>query len=88
MFNQEKVYNDSKEGVLSLLRDETTVNIPEDNNQITADPDPCVEGVWKVDIDPKTNNEDNVVIVYLAGYVNPWGMKRIVNEWETGYIVK
>ena len=88
MFNQEKVYPDSKSGVLDLLREETTINIPEDNNQITVESDPCVEGVWKVDLDPKINDDDNVVIVYLAGYVDPWGMKRIVNDWETGYIVK
>ena len=84
MFNQEKVYPDSKSGVLDLLREETTINIPEDNNQITVESDPCVEGVWKVDLDPKNNDGDNVVIVYLAGYVDPWGMKRIVNDWETG----
>ncbi len=88
MIDQEKVYPDSKSGVLALLREETTINIPEDNNQITVQSDPVVEGVWKIDIDPKKNNEDNVVIVYLAGYVDPWGMKRDVNDWETGYIVK
>ena len=84
----EKVYPNSKEGTLSLLREESTINLPEDNNNINVESDPCVEGVWKVDIDPKTNDEDNVVIVYLAGYVDPWGMKRIVNDWESGRIVK
>ena len=88
MIDQEKVYPDSKSGVLALLREETTINIPEDNNQITVQSDPVVEGVWKIDIDPKKNDEDTVVIVYLAGYVDPWGMKRDVNDWETGYIVK
>ena len=88
MIDQEKVYPDSKSGVLALLREETTINIPEDNNQITVQSDPVVEGVWKIDIDPKKNDEDNVVIVYLAGYVDPWGMKGDVNDWETGYIVK
>ena len=88
MIDQEKVYPDSKSGVLALLREETTINIPEDNNQITVQSDPVVEGVWKIDIDPKKNDQDNVVIVYLAGYIDPWGMKRDVNDWETGYIVK
>ena len=88
MFDQEKVYPDTKTGVLNLLREETTINIPEDNDQITVEPDPEVEGVWKVDIDPKTNDGDNVVIIELAGYVDPWGRKRIVNDWGTGYIVK
>lgn len=88
MIDQEKVYPDSKSGVLALLREETNINIPEDNNQITVQSDPVVEGVWKIDIDPKKNDQDNVVIVYLAGYVDPWGMKRDVNDWETGYIVK
>ena len=88
MIDQEKVYPDSKSGVLALLREETTINIPEDNNQITVQPDPVVEGVWKIYIDPKTNDEDNVVIVELAGYSDPWGRKRITNDWATGYIVK
>ena len=79
-----KVYPDSKVGVLSLLREESTINIPEDDNQITAEADPYVAGVWKVDIDPKTNDEDNVVIVYLAGYPDPWGSKRDINDWECG----
>ena len=81
---EEKVYPDSKVGVLSLLREESTINIPEDDNQITVEADPYVAGVWKVDIDPKTNDEDNVVIVYLAGYPDPWGNKRDVNDWECG----
>ena len=69
MFNQKKVYPDSKSGVLDLLREESTLNIPEDNNQITVESDPYVEGVWKVDLDPKTNDDDNVVIVYLASII-------------------
>ena len=85
-FEQEKVYPDSKEGVLSLLREESTINIPEDNNKVSVESDPHVEGVWKVDIDPKINDDENVVIVYLAGYIDPWGRKRIVNDWETGNI--
>ena len=84
----EKIYPDSKEGTLALLREESTINLSEDNNNINVESDPCVEGVWKVEIDPETNDDDNVVIVYLAGYVNPWGMKRIVNDWESGWIVK
>ena len=88
MIDQEKVYPDSKSGVLALLREETTINIPEDNDKISVESDPDVEGVWKVDIDPQMNDEDNVVIVELAGYVDPWGRKRIVNDWATGYIVK
>ena len=80
----DKVYPNSKEGVLSLLREESTINIPADNNQITVESDPYVDGVWKVDIDPKTNDEDNVVIVYLAGYFDPLGEKRIENDWECG----
>ena len=83
---QEKVYPDSKEGVLALLREESTINIPEDNNKVSVKPDPHVEGVWKVDIDPKVNDGENVVIAYLAGYTDPWGSKRIVNDWETGVI--
>ena len=84
MLEQEKVYPDSKAGALSLLREESTINIPEDNDQISVESDPHVEGVWKVDIDPKTNEDDNVVIVYLAGYVDPWGRKRMFNDWESG----
>ena len=88
MIDQEKVYPNSKVGVLSLLREESNINMPEDNNQINVVSDPSVEGVWKVDIDPKINDGDNVVIVELAGYVDPWGIKRIVNDWELGNFIK
>ncbi|MAJ90030.1 MAG: hypothetical protein CMD08_01995 [Flavobacteriales bacterium] len=88
MFNQEKVFPDSKAGVLDLLREESNINMPEDNNQVNVVPDPWVEGVWKVDIDPKINDGDNVAIVYLAGYADPWGIKRIVNDWELGNFIK
>ena len=84
----EKVYPNSKIGTLNLLRKESNINMPEDNDQINVVPDPYVEGVWKVDIDPKINDGDNVVIVYLAGYVDPWGRKRIVNDWELGNFIK
>tara|TARA_Y100000992_G_scaffold287530_1_gene240401 strand:+ start:244 stop:510 length:267 start_codon:yes stop_codon:yes gene_type:complete len=88
MIDQEKVYPNSKVGVLSLLREESNINMSEDNNQINVVSDPSVEGVWKVDIDPKINDGDNVVIVELAGYVDPWGIKRIVNDWELGNFIK
>lgn len=79
-----KKYNDTKEGALSCLRDESTIELPDDNNKIVVEPDPHVEGVWKVDIDPKINDGDNIVIVYLSGFKDPFGVIREFNDWETG----
>ena len=81
----EKIYPDTKEGALALLREESSINIYDDNNKINATSDPYVEGVWRIELDPKKNDGNNVVIVYLAGYVDPWKRKRIINDWEEGY---
>ncbi len=79
-----KKYNDTKEGALNCLRDESTIELPDDNNKIVVEPDPCVEGVWKVNLDPNWNDGDDTVIVYLSGFKDPFGVIREFNDWETG----
>ena len=79
---RETIYSDTKEGVLSFLRKETHITLPESDENIFATPDPCIEGVWKVDIDSRINDEHDVILVYLAGYKNSWGKIRTYNDWE------
>ena len=79
-----KKYSDTKEGVLNCLREESTIELPDDNNEIVVEPDPCVEGVWKVNLDPNWNDGDDTVIVYLSGFKDPFGDIREFNDWETG----
>ena len=80
----DKVYPDTKAGVLSLLREESTFNIPESDDDVEVECDGFVKGVWSVKLDPDLNDGDSIVIVYLAGYTDPWGTKRIENDWESG----
>ena len=77
-------YDDSKEGVISCLREESTFVLPASDLDIDAEYDPYVQGVWKVGLDPEKNGGDSVVIVYLAGFRDPLGETREFNDWEAG----
>ena len=77
-----KVYPDTKEGVLSCLREESTLVIPNNNLEIEVEADPYVSGVWKVFLDPQQKEECDFAVVYLAGYRDSWGDKREFNDWE------
>lgn len=77
-----KIFPDTKEGVLSCLREESTLIIPSNDLEIEVEADPYVPGVWKVFLDPQPKEECEFAVVYLAGYRDPWGDKREFNDWE------
>ena len=77
-----KVYPDTKEGVLQYMQygyDKSflkRLDLP--TCKIHADP--SVEGVWAVD----SMASGFRCIIYLAGYNDPWGQKRTMNDNEEG----
>ena len=77
-------YEDSKEGVLRFTQFEmdkrlvAKLDLP--NCKIHRDPE--VEGVWAID-----NVEKNIrVVVYMAGYREPFGNIRDMNDFEEGQL--
>ena len=69
------VYPDTRAGVLAYL--EQAHGTPQDLAQAIVWPDPEVRGVWKVRLVSGIE-----VIVYLAGYPDPWGVLREHNDHE------
>lgn len=69
------VYPDTKEGVLEYLKTDSSLDLED----ATVVPDSAVEGVWAVDLP-----DGSRTIVYLAGYKNPFGEVRELNDFETG----
>ena len=77
-----KIFPDTKEGVLSCLREASTLVIPTSNLVIEAEADPYISGVWKVFLKSQPKEECKFAVVYLAGYRDSWGDKREFNDWE------
>lgn len=69
-------YRDTSDGVLSYLRHDSNLDLRKENIR-SITPDPSVEGVWEVML------SDTQVIVYLAGYKDPWGEIRKTDDFET-----
>jgi hypothetical protein len=72
------IYPDTEAGVLDCLKEMTISDLT--NAKCT--PDPVVQGIWKVycpNIEPE---DERTLIVYLAGYPNPFGIKRNTNDFE------
>ena len=69
-------YRDCASEAIRYLGDDSTLNL----EGATAEPDPQVNGVWKV----TTPNDVDVefAIVYLAGYHDPLGNIRDVDDFE------
>ena len=66
-------YRDTAEGAIEYLRDESSLDL----DGATAQPDPYIQGVWKVTLRDRT-----YAIVYLAGYKDPFGKVRAHNDFE------
>lgn len=77
----DKKYTDSLAGAVKMLRECSTLKL---NPTPAGRPDPHVDGVWMVYIDPKTNDGQDSAIAYLAGYCDAWGRLREMNDFETG----
>jgi hypothetical protein len=75
------VYPDTKEGVIDCLKEMSNLTA-NDFKHARYIPDPEVQGVWKVDCSATVKHEDHTLIVYLAGYPNPWGNIRKMNDFE------
>lgn len=67
------VFPDTEDGAIKALAHMSTHNVAD----ATAEPDPQVEGVWRVSL---TNG--NQAIVYLKGYNDAYGRKRAHNDFE------
>lgn len=78
----DKIYPDTVSGVLELLRDETSVKLPASG--VRVEPDSFDSGVWKVSLDPAYNEGCDTIVVYLAGYSDRLGRRRVINDWELG----
>ena len=77
-----KIYPDTIYGVEAMLAEHCTLDI----KGATYQADPQVLGVWLITLDiedPKVGQEVDI-IVYLAGYPDPWGDKREHNDFECG----
>lgn len=77
----DKKYPDSKEGAVQMLRDDTRLKL---SDKPRGRSDPYVEGVWLISLDPTENDGNDCVIVYLAGYRDPFGRIRERNDFECG----
>jgi len=69
-------YPDTADGVRAMLRDVSTFDVDDD---APCSPDPCVDGVWLVDLSPSADGRCDAVIAYLAGYAG-----RRFNDFEAG----
>lgn len=67
------IYPDTEAGAIQCLADDSSL----DTTGATAVPDWSVEGVWKVIL-----KDGRAVIVYLAGYKDPWKNIRECNDFE------
>ena len=68
-----RMYSDTAEGALKLLRDLSTLNL----TNATAKPDPSVEGVWQVTLQTGLRS-----VVYMGGYRDPFGKVRQHDDFE------
>jgi len=78
---KDKKYRDSLKGAVQMLRDMSTLKLTETP---TGRPDPQVDGVWQIDLEPMWNDGSDCAIVYLMGYSDPWGHPRETNDFEMG----
>jgi hypothetical protein len=76
-----KRYSDTRAGVLQYLRDDSSLDLRPTNIR-SVSIDNQVEGVWEVML------SDCQVIVYLAGYKDPWGRTRTENDFEVCELVE
>jgi hypothetical protein len=69
-------YPDTAKGAVAYLRADSTLDL----TNAKAQPDPSVEGVWKI----TTPNDVSVefAIVYLCGYRDPFGNVRELDDFE------
>jgi hypothetical protein len=74
------VFPDTVEGVKDMLKacaDKSWLKRV-DLESCTFRRDPSVDGVWEVKM-----KSGKRIIAYLAGYKDPWGKKRDMNDFET-----
>ena len=71
-----KKYSDNSSGVLQMLSE----NSSSDLKGATLTPDPCHRGVWGVRL-----KDGHQVVAYLAGYSDPWGFVREINDFEDDF---
>ena len=82
MSQKPTIYPDTAKGAIQYLRDDSSLDL----KGAKAIPDPWVYGVWKVILKvPKPEVGQEVeAIVYLAGYKDPMGDTREMNDFECG----
>jgi hypothetical protein len=68
----EHVYPDTEDGAREFVNDFYDMT---DLEIVGFQPDPTVAGVWKVSF-----NKDRDSIIFMAGYKNPFGIIRTVND--------
>lgn len=78
------VHPDSEQGAKTALAD---MSIIKKEQMGEASADPAVEGVWKVTLNERGRKKHGIdfCIVYLAGYKDPFGDVREVNDFESVY---
>jgi hypothetical protein len=72
-----KKYNDNEAGARLFIKGETTLT----DTIRSVSQDPAVPGVWRVMFD-----DSYAVVIYMGGYLNPWGTLRKYNDFEEGYV--
>ena len=71
-----KKYSDNSSGVLQMLSENTSYDL----KGSTLVPDSSVQGVWEVKL-----KDGHRVVAYLAGYPDPWGFVREINDFEDDF---
>lgn len=76
-----KHYQDSVEGCKDFIAYETVLKVTPDT---TFEPDPAVAGVWRVRFlaTRRKRRGEHVIILYMAGYKDPWSKIRETNDFE------
>ena len=78
-----KQYPDTVEGCKEFVAYESVFVVTPDTK---FEADPFVEGVWRVsNLSAKTNKEKHTIVLYMAGYNDPWKRRRPDNDFEEGY---
>lgn len=82
MFNRhDRRFTDNIPGCITFISTQTVFKLTKDTKY---EPDPAIEGVWRV-TGLAVNKRHKVrysIILYMAGYNDPWGHERKTNDFE------
>lgn len=77
-YDWDDIFPNTPEGAIECLKVQSTYNVKGAN----AIPDPAVDGVWLIKMDPKLNEYGHEAVVYMKGYRESFGEIREINDFE------